>query len=215
MAPSHYIPTFRINSLKMRSCFFLSPLKWLSRGLGRCVSNSSEPVLLCVKWPRRFFRARASIQTRACLASHNDNKHYDHAHRRGEHPILVSPPQVFRGAVNGRASGRAGKFENRGSPARTLIDELSRKIDHHFTLNSPKYLDWNLAEEKFEEFFPLNYAIWSLGKCLNYWILVFQRGNIFFNCDNTELKRSSKINFLFPNGKRFSFEIKTTWVSMV
>jgi len=36
------------------------------------------------------------------------------------------------------------------------------------TRNSPKYFEWNLAYEKFERFFPLNNAILSFGKCLNY-----------------------------------------------
>jgi len=35
------------------------------------------------------------------------------------------------------------------------------------THNSPKYLERNLAEEKFGGFLPLNYAISSFGKCLN------------------------------------------------
>ena len=50
----------------------------------------------------------------------------------------------------------------------------------NLTHNSPEYLEWNLALEKFEGFFPLNYAILSFGKCLNYWILGFQRGDIFY-----------------------------------
>jgi len=44
-------------------------------------------------------------------------------------------------------------------------------------------------------FFPLKYAISSLGKCLNNYNSGFQRGDIFLNYDNTELKRSSIINF--------------------
>jgi len=35
------------------------------------------------------------------------------------------------------------------------------------TYNSPKYWEWNLAYKKIGEFFPLNYAILSFGKCLN------------------------------------------------
>jgi len=48
------------------------------------------------------------------------------------------------------------------------------------THNSPKYLEWNLALEEFEGFFPLNCAILSFQKCLNYQISGFQRGDIFF-----------------------------------
>jgi len=44
---------------------------------------------------------------------------------------------------------------------------------------SPKYLERNLAQEKFEGFFPLNYAILSFGKFLNYSSSGFQRGDIF------------------------------------
>jgi len=32
----------------------------------------------------------------------------------------------------------------------------------------PKYLEWNLAGEEFEGFFPLKYEIWSFWKCVNY-----------------------------------------------
>jgi len=45
-----------------------------------------------------------------------------------------------------------------------------------------------------EGFLPLKYEILSRGKCLNYLFLCFQRGDIFSNCDNTELQRSSKTN---------------------
>jgi len=33
--------------------------------------------------------------------------------------------------------------------------------------NSPKYLEWNLAEEILEGFFSIKYAIFSFGKCPN------------------------------------------------
>ena len=46
-----------------------------------------------------------------------------------------------------------------------------------------------------KNFFPSKYAILSFGKCLYYEISGFQRGDKFLNCDNTKLKRSSKINF--------------------
>jgi len=36
------------------------------------------------------------------------------------------------------------------------------------THNSPKSLEWNLAEEKLEESFPLKHEILSFGKCLNW-----------------------------------------------
>jgi len=38
---------------------------------------------------------------------------------------------------------------------------------------------WNLALEKLEGFFPLNYEILSFEKCLNYYIPGSQRGEIF------------------------------------
>jgi len=51
-----------------------------------------------------------------------------------------------------------------------------------------------------ERIFPLKYAILTLGKCRNNYIPGFQAGDIFLNCDNTELNRSSEIFFfLFPN----------------
>ena len=43
-------------------------------------------------------------------------------------------------------------------------------------------------------FFPLNYAILSFGKCLNYYISGFRGNDINKILDNTELKTSSKIN---------------------
>jgi len=70
------------------------------------------------------------------------------------------------------------------------------KLDIHLIHNSPEYLEWNSAYEKLEGFFPLKYAILSFGKCLNYWMSGFQRGDIFFlNCDNTELKDPLKYFF--------------------
>jgi len=52
-------------------------------------------------------------------------------------------------------------------PFRGLITALGA-VNLVLTHNSPKYLDVNLALEKFQGFFPLNYAIFSFGKCLNY-----------------------------------------------
>jgi len=51
-----------------------------------------------------------------------------------------------------------------------------------------------------KDFFPLKYEILSFEKCPNYLISGFQRGDIFLNCDNAELKRSSKIFFPLSNG---------------
>jgi len=44
-----------------------------------------------------------------------------------------------------------------------------------------------------ERILPFKYAIPSFEKCLNNKISGFQRGDIFLNSDNTELKISSKI----------------------
>jgi len=71
------------------------------------------------------------------------------------------------------------------------MDLLYRKL----TQNSPKYLEWNLAEEKLEGFFPLKYKIlsfWKMPKLLDF---RFPEEWYFLKCDYTELKRSSKINF--------------------
>ena len=52
-----------------------------------------------------------------------------------------------------------------------------------------------MGKEKLEGFFPLNYAFLSFGKCPNYEISGFQRGDILLNFKSTELKTSSKISF--------------------
>jgi len=44
-------------------------------------------------------------------------------------------------------------------------------------------------------FFQLKYAILSFGKSPNNYFSGFQKGDIFLNTDNTELKRSSKLQF--------------------
>jgi len=58
--------------------------------------------------------------------------------------------------------------------------------------------------EELEEFYPLKYAIPSFGKWL--YIIKFQvsRGWHFLNCDNTELKRSSKIKFSVSERHRWA-----------
>jgi len=51
-----------------------------------------------------------------------------------------------------------------------LVIEQTRSIQKKkelLTYNSPKYLEWNLAGEKLEEFSPLQYKILSFKKCLN------------------------------------------------
>jgi len=53
-------------------------------------------------------------------------------------------------------------------------------------------------------FFQLKYAILSFGKCLNNQISGFQRGDIFLNCDKTELNRSSKIDFSVSERHRWA-----------
>jgi len=45
--------------------------------------------------------------------------------------------------------------------------------------------------------FPLKYANSSFGKCLNNQMSGFQGWCLFFNRNNTELKRSSNIFYLF------------------
>jgi len=49
--------------------------------------------------------------------------------------------------------------------------------------------------KEIEWIFQIRYEILSFEKCLNKGISGFQRGDIFLNCGNTELKRSSKIFF--------------------
>jgi len=44
------------------------------------------------------------------------------------------------------------------------------------TCNSPKYLEWNSASEKFKGFFPLHYAIISFGKCQKLFNFRFPEG---------------------------------------
>jgi len=65
------------------------------------------------------------------------------------------------------------------------------------TPNSPKYLEWNLAEEKLGGIFYFhirNFKLWKMPKLLNY---KFPERWYFLNWDNTELKRSSKNKFFW------------------
>jgi len=61
-----------------------------------------------------------------------------------------------------------------------ILSEGKKKRNEGRTLThiSPKCMK-NLALEKFEGFSSLNYAILSLGKCLNYQVSDFQMGDIF------------------------------------
>jgi len=63
-------------------------------------------------------------------------------------------------------------------PERFPIGKFSYPVDS-LTHNTPMYFERNLTKEKFEGFSPLNYAILSFGKGLNYEISGFQRGDIF------------------------------------
>jgi len=49
-------------------------------------------------------------------------------------------------------------------------------------------------KRNWKDFFRSKYTVLSFGKRLNNKIPGFQGGDIFLNWDNTELKRSSKIN---------------------
>jgi len=80
---------------------------------------------------------------------------------------------------------------------------MKRQGNSSLIHNSPKYLEWNLVLEKSKWFFPLRYAILSFWKCLNNEISGFQRWYIL-NCDNIELKRSSKIIFSVAERHRWA-----------
>jgi len=58
------------------------------------------------------------------------------------------------------------------------VSDTMRDSNRYLTHNSPKYLEWNLAFRKFEGFFPLNYAVLSFERCLNYSNSGFQRSDI-------------------------------------
>jgi len=64
------------------------------------------------------------------------------------------------------------------------VENLTPYLGHAnttLTQNIPKYLEWNLAQEKSEGFFPLKYAISSFRKCPNYFFFLgFQWGVIFW-----------------------------------
>jgi len=52
-----------------------------------------------------------------------------------------------------------------------------------------------------ERIFPIelrNFKLWKMPELLNF--IGFQKCDIFLNFDKTDLKRFSKIFFLFPNG---------------
>ena len=59
-------------------------------------------------------------------------------------------------------------------------------------------------------FFPLKYEILSFGKCLNYWISGFQRGNIFLIVTILNWKDPLKYFFLFPNSIAGRLWVKTS-----
>jgi len=50
---------------------------------------------------------------------------------------------------------------------RLTLNVDSRSQTSNLTHNSPKYLEWNSAEEKLKGFIQLKYSILSFGKCLN------------------------------------------------
>jgi len=66
------------------------------------------------------------------------------------------------------------------------------------THNIPKYLKFSLRG--IEIIFSIqirNFKLWEMPKLSSF---RFPEGQYFLNCDNTELKRSPKNKFLFPNG---------------
>ena len=78
-------------------------------------------------------------------------------------------------------------------------DPPSRRLTH----NRPKYLEWNYLKRSLK-IFPTkvrNFKLWKMAKLLNF---RFPEGRYFLNCDDTELKRSSKINFSVSERHRWA-----------
>ena len=109
---------------------------------------------------------------------------------------------------------------NRGFEPRTsnrvytpsLATLTARPLIRHLTHNSPKFLEWKLAQEKFERFsherramiFPIklrNYKLWKMPKLSNF---MFPEGWYFLKCDYTERKRSSEMKFSVSERHRWA-----------
>jgi len=71
----------------------------------------------------------------------------------------------------------------------------------NLTHNSPKYVfGVKFSLREIRRIFPINLQNFQLCKMPKLFNIRFPEGWYFLNFDNTELKRSSIINFLFPNG---------------
>jgi len=81
---------------------------------------------------------------------------------------------------------------------------LQTNIEFQLNPQHPKLFGVKFSLRAIKRIFPLNYAILSFGKCLNYYISGLQRGDIFFNFDKTQLKRSSKIKFSVSEPQRWA-----------
>jgi len=91
----------------------------------------------------------------------------NHRHSRGTEKESREKP--FSLSMNVSTS-RAERKKNIIDPSVPKIEGIYSVKYFRFliTHNSSKYLERNLAKEKFGGFFPSNYAILSFRKCLNY-----------------------------------------------
>jgi len=77
-------------------------------------------------------------------------------------------------------------------PLKYAIFSVGKCLNYSILTRNRPVLAVKLSfKRNWKDFFPLKYAILSFGKCLNYYISGFQRGDIFLNCNKTELKKSS------------------------
>ena len=80
-----------------------------------------------------------------------------------------------------------------------VLKKNRKKVILTLTQNSPKYLEWNSALEKLKGFFFSikigNFKLWPMPKIFD---IRFPEVWFFFNCDNTNLRRSAETLFPVP-----------------
>jgi len=79
--------------------------------------------------------------------------------------LSISNPLPFGERLNRVACFKLNYISS-GITIRARLKDSLRVFE--LTHDSPKYLEGNLGLEEIRRIFPINYAILSFGKCLNY-----------------------------------------------
>jgi len=137
---------------------------WKGCGSG----EGTQPVVECSPTPWRpsqlKSRSPVTVAPRNAPLGSNETSYWDQIRLQNQATMIFTEKYIV---VDWYETNSL--FFNNVAP-RVILLYVPRGVIWKWILthNSPNYLKWYLAWEKFEGFSPSNYAILSAGKCLNY-----------------------------------------------